>query len=146
MHMRNLAVILLGSALFACGEPAEDAAAVYIAPVGCNCDANLYACGVVCEQGDYPEGTPFMVVYAIPRNAKEIHNEMCSVEQTGDFELTIHTAWREQDRFDDIAETYFECDDMTPPLAAGDWTIRAGDETGALRIPSTQTDAFMLRP
>lgn len=144
MHTRMLVLVIFGSALLACGAPFEDEAAVYIMPVDRTCDLRIFEEEPLCEVGSYPEATPFVVVYGIAGSGIEIHDEKCSLEQTGEFELTIHTHWYEQDREDIATETHFDCDDMTPPLAAGTWTIRTGDHTATLEIPSIPVDVFVV--
>jgi hypothetical protein len=133
---RVIAWFILGPALIGCGA-VEDRTTVYVVPE--NCTGADWR-GPVCPQGDYPADTSFKIVYEIDGpSAGEIKSQTCSIEQTGEFVLTVHTSWRARDNADAVGSTYFDCDDMTPPLAAGKWTIRHGDSSSILTIPSTQT-------
>ncbi len=132
---RALAFSVLLATTIGCRAPEEeplDAVTVYIMPK--NCSGAGYH-GSVCPQGDYPEDTSFTVIYEVGVVLSELEFHTCELKQTGEFELTVHTAWKGED--DIFTSQYFECG-MTPELAAGTWTIRHGDSTGTLVVPSTK--------
>jgi hypothetical protein len=144
MRKRKIIVkVILGTVLFGCGERSEDFSTVYVVPINCDCDM-AFDCGAVCPKGDYPINTPFEVIYEINTPPSEISSEKCSIEQTGEFELTVHTSWLGHDRSDVGGNSYFDCDDRTPPLASGTWTIRHGSSSATLEIPSAQVDTVCV--
>jgi hypothetical protein len=144
MRKRKIVVkVILGTVLFGCGERTEDLSTVYVVPINCDCDM-AFDCGAVCPNGDYPANTSFQVVYEIRTPPSEISSEKCSIEQTDEFELTVHTSWLGHDRRDVGGNSFFDCDDTTPPLASGTWTIRHGSSSTTLEIPSAQVDTVCV--
>lgn len=142
--MRLARLLVLTPVLAGCYEPAGDVGVVYVVPTACTCDLDYYDCGPACPEGSYPADTAFEVVYGIPASGIEIRDERCEVEESGPFELTVTTSWRVADREDIGTLTYFECEDRTPPLAAGTWTIIHGEATATLEIPSPTTTTLCL--
>jgi hypothetical protein len=139
---RLLTFVMVGSVLLGCSERTEDLSTLYIIPA--NCTGHDPNGPPVCSQGDYPADTAFVVTYQVSLHASEVHAEECSIEQTGEFELTVHTSWLARNRDDSAGVAYLDCEDMTPPLSAGTWTIYHGTSSAALLIPSTAADTVCV--
>jgi hypothetical protein len=128
---------MLAPALLSCVYDHENADVVYIIPDTCTGYIDF-----VCTEGDYPADTSFRVIYEQGVVPSEFHSGECSIEQVGEFELAIHISWSAKPRLNEqgVGKSFHDCDDMTPPLAAGTWTIHHGTGNTTLEIPSTQVD------
>lgn len=136
-HRRSLAPLsvvfpALLSVVAGCGELREDGDYMCLVPVDCDPEE----VDVTCLEGDYPADTPLTIRVWAEAAAVEVVRERCWAEITGDFELTVHSRWRERDTQDNLALTPWDCE--APPLAAGNWTIVFGDEQIRLRVPGEQ--------
>lgn len=141
--VKRVIALVLGLGLCGCNR-AEDESTVYIMPVNCTYGVDAISLGPVCPQGDYPTDTSFAVFYAVNLPDSEVRSETCSIEQTGELDLTIHTSWVAKNDIDAGGTSYFECDDLAPPLAAGTWTIHHGSASSTLEIPSSQVDTVCV--
>jgi hypothetical protein len=139
----SLAVIIV---LGGCGEVYTDAGSVRILPgvSDSDCVAEEPEPGPwsppVLDDTCYLANTPFHVDLVV-EGGGDVEAIECDVEQTGEFELTIHTSFRSFASNDGPADEIqiFDCA-KTPPLAQGTWTVQYGSGSAELVIPNPEDE------
>ena len=96
-----------------------------------------------CTLGDVPDGAQLEVVVFNPGTGHSWDIE-CSAEIVGERELEISGSfrWKPDQEHDGEPPVIANC--TTPPLSAGEWTIRYGTATAKAYVPSQDVEAACL--
>lgn len=145
----SLIALVLALLTMACERVHVDEDLVCVVPSSCSCVPPLqqnwgyFWCDTSCPSGEFLPDTSFRVVAALSPDlcGMASYGELeCTVAQTGDFELTIHSSWPEFPRSskdDECKETLIQFDcGQTPPLEPGEWTLKYGARTDQVVVPS----------
>ena len=140
-----------------CSEVETDEGHACLIPVGLTCsdcdNSPFTICSLApqtdeelwqdsCTQGVVPADVPLRIEVNFGRGRGESWDLECSVEQTGDRELLIQGSWRWRPDGDADIEPDLHVACQTPPLSAGEWTIRYGQgemvvNIGTSNVPLT---------
>ena len=145
--MRRATVIIVAALAIVCVEDDDlhvDEDIVCFVPPNCPCDS-LDTCQPYCEHGEFLADTSFRVAASPGYSCNRIEDFECSVTQTGDFELTIQSSWREGPPAQSCGWTgsedvcfsqTFDCGEA-PPLAEGTWTVHYADISKPFVVPGS---------
>jgi hypothetical protein len=147
-----ITVTALAALCVQCEELRVDEGEVCFVPANCPCpEPDRGTCYHDCPDGEFPADTSFRAVATFWEECDVPDNFECSVTQTGDFELTLHSSWRPPSSRPPSSECAaslsftMDCGE-TPTLAAGTWTVNYGTNVHEFEVPSETASPSNVDP